>query len=193
MIGINSMKAMTSMTSVKAKACAKQVHRRAFTLIEIMVTVVIIVTVAALTLPYFGRTHADRANAAADLFESDLRYAQIASMANTQDPVIVRFKADGTGYWLARLSAPDVAIVRPDTTDTWNITMGQGRARMSANVALSTSNISGQTLRFTPLGSVQSPSGTPTIIFTASGPGGPSRSCTITVDTVTGRTTAAYQ
>jgi|GEM_PF-1766238 len=167
-------------------------NRRAFTLIEITVSVVIIVTVAALTIPYFASTHVDRAAAAASLFESDLRYAQLASMAQTQDPVVIRIKVDGTGYWLARLSTPNVPVTRPDTGAVWDITMGLNRARASANVAVSTVNITGQTIRFTPLGSVHLPTGSPTLTFTGSGPGGPARSCVVTVDPVTGRTTASF-
>lgn len=162
--------------------------RRGFTLVELIVTLVIIVMVAALTLPYFGSSHSDRAHAAATLLQADLRYAQMASMANPQDPVIVRFKGDSTGYWLARLSTPDVPLTRSDTTDTWNITMGVGRARASASVTVATANIGSQTLRFTPLGSVHAPTGTPTITFTASGPGGVPRTCVLMVDPVTGAT-----
>lgn len=167
-------------------------HRPGFTLIEVLVCVVIMVTVAALTLPYFGSTHVDRAAAAASLLQSDLRYAQVASMANSQDPVIVRFRADGTGYWLARLSAPDAAFVRPDTGGAWSVIMGEGRAQASATVAITHANITGHTLRFTPLGSVHAPAGTPAITLTASGPGGSARSCVLTIDPITGSTAIAY-
>ncbi|MBX3354525.1 MAG: type II secretion system protein [Phycisphaeraceae bacterium] len=163
--------------------------RRAFTLVEVLVCVVIIVTIAALTVPFFGRTQADRAMATAGLLRADLRYAQMASMADTQDPVIVRFRSDGTGYWLARLTSPNTAIARPDTGGTWDVVFGSGRAAASDHVQMAIASIPSATLRFTPLGSVHAATGTPTMTITAGGPGGPPRTCVVSVDPITGATT----
>lgn len=163
--------------------------RRAFTLIEILVCLVIVAIVAALTIPFFAHDHADRAASAASLLRSDLRFAQLATMENPQDPMLVRFRGDGKGYWLSRLSAPDVPIVRADTGAAWSEVMGTGRARGADHVTLSTTGMSAATLRFTPLGSVFAPSGTPTVVLTASGPGGSAATCTVTVDTTTGGST----
>ncbi len=164
-------------------------QRRAFTLVEIIICVVIIAVIAALTIPFFGRDHADRATSAAALLRSDLRFAQLATMANPTDPVVVRFRADGKGYWLAKSSTADTPLVRSDTGAAWSEVMGSGRARSADHVTLSTTGISSATLRFTPLGSVQSPSGTPTIVLTAAGPGGSPVTCTVTIDTTTGSST----
>lgn len=166
--------------------------RRAFTLIELIVCLVITVALAALVLPYFGADHADRAAAGAALLRADLRYAQVASMADTQDPVVVRFKADGTGYWLARHSAPNTPLVRPDTGAAWDVTMGEGRARHGRHVTITTSNVPGATLRFTPLGSVHEANGSPTITLTAAGPGGAAKSCIVSVDPITGETNVSF-
>lgn len=165
--------------------------RRAFTLIEILIVVVIIAMVGALAIPYFSRDHRDRSLAAASLLQADLRFAQLATMASPQDPLIVRFKEDGTGYWLARLSAPNDPIVRPDTGAVWNITMGVDRARRSRNVSLATSGINSGMLRFTPLGSVHGASGTPTITLSAAG-GGSGGTCVVTVDPTTGDTAVSF-
>jgi len=166
---------------------------RAFTLIELTISLVIMVVVAALALPYFAADHSDRASAVASLLCADLRYVQVASMADTQDPVVVRFKADGRGYWLARLSAPDVAITRPDSGAVWDVTMGVDRARPGRYVTITTTNIPGSTLRFSPVGSVFNANGSPIITFTAAGPGGAARSCVVTVDPITGATSTAFQ
>ncbi|MBM4113048.1 MAG: type II secretion system protein [Phycisphaerae bacterium] len=164
-------------------------HRRAFTLIEILICLVIISVVAALTVPFFGRDHADRAASGAALLRSDLRFAQLATMANPQDPVIVRFRSDGKGYWLARLTTPETPLVRSDTGAAWSEIMGSGRARSADHVTLATTGVSGATLRFTPLGSVHAPSGTPKVTLTAGGPGGAPASCSVTIDTSTGTST----
>lgn len=167
-------------------------ERRAFTLIELTISLVIMVTVAALALPYFAADHSDRASAIASLVCSDLRYAQVACMADTQDPVVVRFKADGRGYWLARLSTPDVAITRPDTGAPWDVTMGVDRARPGRYVTITTANIAGGILRFSPVGSVLDANGSPLITLTAAGPGGTARSCVVTVDPLTGATSTSF-
>jgi len=177
-----------------ASACDGAVRpRRGFTLVELLVCVVILAIFAAMAIPYLGRNHADRAMGAASLLVSDLRFAQIASMSNAQDPVVVRFKVSGTGYWLARLSSPNAPIIRPDTGAAWDVTMGVDRARTATGVGVATANIANQTLRFTPLGSVHAPTGTPTITLTASGPGGPARSAVVTIDPITGSTSVVVQ
>lgn len=181
-----------SMARSTPRSMARAMRPRGFTLVELIVCLVIMCTVAALTIPFFASDHSDRAAHAAMLLQSDLRYAQLASMANTQDPVIVRFKADGKGYYLARVSTPNTALTRPDTGAVWDITMGQGRAGSSPNVTIATTNISGATLRFTPLGSVHNPTGTPMVTLTGGGPGGSAKACTITIDTVTGGTTTSF-
>lgn len=112
-------------------------------------------------------------------------------MASPQDPLLVRFRVDGAGYWLARLSAPDTPIVRPDSGAVWTVTMGADRARGSTSVTMATNGIQSNTLRFTPLGSVHAANGMPTVTFSAAG-GGSGGSCVVTVDPTTGATQVTF-
>ncbi|MFO0893666.1 MAG: prepilin-type N-terminal cleavage/methylation domain-containing protein [Phycisphaerales bacterium] len=140
-------------------------RHRGFTLVEIMVSVIIIAMMAALTIPFMGRSNRDRLSAAGELLASDMRYARLASMASPQDPVVVRFNANGDGWILARASTPSTPIVRSDTGAAWSVVMGQDRAASSPGVKLSLTNVAASTIAFSVFGAVKNASGTPRITF----------------------------
>ena len=100
--------------------------RKAFTLMELMIVVVIAAIVFTVSLS----DGAASAKAGVDEFrgklESDLSYARSMTLADPSDPVIVKVDPVQSRYWLARESAPDTPIVHPLTRKDYVVATGDG-------------------------------------------------------------------
>lgn len=127
---------------------AQTVKRRAFTLMEMMVTITIIGVVAVSAAPLFRNEEFLRMMAASSLVISDIELAQVMTMSYPEQPVVVRFEPDRGQYWLAYGYDPETAILRPDTGDPYIVTLGQGRAAGAGGVELLLDQISGNMLEF---------------------------------------------
>ena len=101
--------------------------RRAFALIDILLTVALIGVLAMIALPALRPGEALRTIAAANTLAADLEYAQSASLASPADPVVVRFVTKGTGYYLARAATPETPIARSNG-EPYEIIYGAGLA-----------------------------------------------------------------
>ncbi len=135
--------------------------RRAFSLIEILMVLVIVAVMAAGAVNLFSGGRYEMVDAAVRLVQSDLDYARSASLGSPTDPFILRIHADGTGYHVARLSAPNTPVQGPNGALT--TTFGVGRADGSRGVSLAT--LSGAlNVQFGPFGGVVDP--VPTLRFT---------------------------
>ena len=133
--------------------------RRGFTLIEALVAVTIVAVLASLATELFGNSRFEVLEAGVRVLQADIDYARAASLSNTTDPVVVRVATNGTGYWLAKASAPSVPITGPN--GPMSVTFGQGRAESCAGLKLAISG--GTELRFGPFGGVSDP--VPTLVF----------------------------
>lgn len=134
--------------------------RRAFTLIEALITVVIVSVAAGIAVDLFRDTRLEALAAAVRILNADLDYARASSLASPGDPIVLRAASGGTGYWLARASDPATPIVGPN--GSIRVTFGQGRAESCPGVRLTLSG--GTELRFGPFGGVTDP--VPTLAFT---------------------------
>lgn len=127
----------------------------AFTLLEVLVTITIIAVIAVLVAPSFSDDTRLRLMAASAVISSDIEFAQITTIAEPQDPIVVRFDTDQDRYWLAYESDPETPMTRPDTSETYLVAMGQGRAAAAAGVAISTTEIADDILVFNTQGGVE--------------------------------------
>ena len=113
-----------------------------------MVTLTVIVVVAALVVPSLQDNSRLRLIGASRLLASDIELAQLMTIANPQDPTVVRFQT-GTGeYWLASASAPDDPIDRAGDPGGYRVIFGQGDAAHVAGVTLAPADIENNTLTF---------------------------------------------
>jgi prepilin-type N-terminal cleavage/methylation domain-containing protein len=157
---------------------------RGFTLIEALITVVIVAVAAGLAADLFRDTRLETLDAAVRIMRADLDYARASALASPSDPIVLRPTSGGTGYWLARASAPTTPITGPN--GAIRVTFGEGRAETCPGVRLSLSG--GTELRFGPFGGVMDP--VPTLAFSLLD--GTERA-TVVPDAFTGDVSVTYQ
>jgi prepilin-type N-terminal cleavage/methylation domain-containing protein len=157
---------------------------RGFTLIEALITVVIVAVAAGLAADLFRDTRLETLDAAVRIMRADLEYARASALASPSDPIVLRPTSGGTGYWLARASAPTTPITGPN--GAIRVTFGEGRAETCPGVRLSLSG--GTELRFGPFGGVMDP--VPTLAFSLLD--GTERA-TVVPDAFTGDVSVTYQ
>ncbi len=125
---------------------------RAFTMIEVMLSLAILAIACALLIPMSGSTTLARADAAARILRADIEYAQVRTIAHPGDPVILVVTEDGRGWWIARSSDPGKPMPHETTGEPYEVNLGEGRASMSTGVEVTSSGLQGRMLRFDSLG-----------------------------------------
>lgn len=156
-------------------------HRRAFTLVEVLVVVAIIAVTAAVVLPRLTDDAVLRLRGAASILISDVEYAQVLSISHPDNPVVVRFDAAKSRYWLAYASAPDAPLNRPGTNQPYDVTFGQGRAASVGDIGVSVQNMPGETVAFDASGRLVDFSASPRITLTVD-----NRTLTLVIAPMTG-------
>ena len=158
---------------------------RAFTLVEMLVVAVMVAVIAGLALDFAGGGTYERMDAAVRFIDADLALARGRALATPADPVIFRPAADGSGYWIALASSPEVPIEGPN--GPVSVRFGQGRAAAAAGVRIRWRG-SIRDARFGPFGGVMDPLPS----FTVSVDGAPERAG-ITFDPLDGDYTVIYR
>jgi type II secretory pathway pseudopilin PulG len=160
----------------------RQSSRRAFTLIDLLVTIVVMTIIAALVMPTVSRGTQINLTSAAITLASDLEYTQSLSLASPQNPALVKFNSLTNTYWIAYVSDPDAPIVRPGTTnEPYRVTYGQGLASSFEGVTIDTSALTGDIVVFDSYGRLVSLAPAPIRLTSSDG-----RENTILVDASTG-------
>lgn len=88
--------------------------RRAFTLIEMMIVVLLMAIVAVVVLPNASADGTVRLVSAVNMIVADIEYAQSLSLAEPSDPALVRIDEAAESYWIARASDPATPVNRPN-------------------------------------------------------------------------------
>lgn len=128
---------------------------RAFTLVEILITVVVMAIVVAVAIPTLSGDDRAQLLGAANMVASDLEYAQSVALADPNDPGLFKASADGTGYWVATASDPDAPILAQYSEEPRSITFGVGAAAELAGVTISVDEAS-DTVQFDGFGRLAS-------------------------------------
>jgi type II secretory pathway pseudopilin PulG len=101
--------------------------RRAFTMIDLLVTMAVMSIVILAAIPAFTADNGTRLVAAANLIIADLNNARAMSIQNPSDPMSVVIGASGLSYFLAKDSDPDSPIELPiGVGGKYAVTFGEG-------------------------------------------------------------------
>ena len=111
-------------------------RRRAFSLINVLITVAVMAIVAAAVLPSIASGNQVNVTGAAYLIASDLEYAQSISLATPDDPALVCFDTAAAAYWIARADDPDTPILRANGRDPYRVAFGEADAAAAADVTI---------------------------------------------------------
>ena len=137
---------------------------RSFTLIDLLVTMTVLVVLAGVILPRIQDDVRLRLIGASRMLASDIELAQLMTIANPQEPTVVRL-VTGTGeYWLAAASTPETPIDRSGVPGAYRVIFGQGNARHAGGVTLATVDIANDTLIFNAQGGIADLTTEPAVI-----------------------------
>ncbi len=142
---------------------------RGFTLIELVVVLVIVASVAAMVLPHINDDRVLRLVAASTVVESDLDFVQVMNIAYPETPAVMRFDTANNTYWVAYADDPDLPIIRPDTGEPYVVTMGVGRAEGAAGVDLFIFGATSDTIAYNAQGGLIEINDAPRITLTLGG------------------------
>lgn len=163
--------------------------RTAFTLFEMLVAVSILAIFAVVVLPRMSDERMLRNRAASSILISDIEYAQTLNITYPDDPVIVRFSADGDRYWLAYEETPNQPLTRQDTGETYEVVWGQGRAMPASGIELEFDDLPDETLAFNAQGGLQDFRISPRIIIRPKGSAPGTQEIELRIAPTTGRIT----
>ena len=128
-----------------------------------MVTVTIIVVMAAMIIPNLPDDAQLRLIAGSRLLSSDLEMAQIMTIANPEEPIVVKFEPSLGRYWLAEADDVDTPIKRPGSTGAYLVEFGKGDARSASGVSMGLTGITDDTIAFSAQGGIEDFTSSPEI------------------------------
>ena len=118
-------------------------RRRAFSLVEVLIVVMILGIVAALAAPMFGDVNTSKLRAAAQILAADLAFAQAESITHGQDTRVVVFDTTDHAYHLAANSDTATALTNPVGGGDYRVTFGSGSAHALDGVQITAVSVGG--------------------------------------------------
>lgn len=125
-----------------ARVCSPHpdVSPRGFTLIEMLLTVVIMLIAASMVVPMFGTSDSAYVSAGASLMVADLDFAQATAINDPSDDVAIHFDTAAGRWWLTPAGDPGTTL-QMSSGDPYDTTMGLGRADLAIDVTIALSGI----------------------------------------------------
>ena len=153
---------------------------RGFTLIEMMITVAIMGIAASIIMPALANTDYSVVKAGASLMVGDFDFAQTMAISDPSDMTVVKFDSVNSRWWVAPFTKPNTPYVKPYSTETYDTTMGVGRAYLATGVTFTLANVTNNMIAYNAFGQLnQTTNPGVTLIYG-------SVSATITIDAETG-------
>lgn len=126
--------------------------RRAFLLLDLLLAIVVMAILAAVALPALRPNDSLKLISGATMVAADLEFAQASTLEDPTDPVIFRVDDTIARYWLARQSAPDTPITKPNGSPH-EVQFGEGAHDFLDNVGIHLDDTDdGATVSFDPFG-----------------------------------------
>jgi prepilin-type N-terminal cleavage/methylation domain-containing protein len=128
--------------------------RRGFTLLELLIVVLIVATLAAVSMDLFRIHEEERLQGAARLFRSDVEWARSATLSDPGDPAAIHLMTDGSGWYVARDSAPLVALTGSDGAEIRRV-MGTDLGALTEGISISPGTAGANRIEFDPFGGLR--------------------------------------
>ena len=125
--------------------------QRGFTLVELMLSLGIIILLAAIAAPMFGSNDSMQLSIAKRLLVSDLEYAQILAIANPDEEIALCIDPSGKGWCITTIDAPTTPLTDAITGEPLLTILGEGAGAPSGDVVVQ-SNTAGNMVAFDPNG-----------------------------------------
>ena len=126
--------------------------RLGFTLVEMMITVAIMGIAASIIMPALSNTDYSVVQAGASLMVADFDFAQTMAISDPTDMTVVKFDTNNARWWVAPYSTPDTPFVKPYSTETYDTTMGAGRAYLATGVTFSLTDVTNNMIVYNAFG-----------------------------------------
>ncbi len=114
-----------------------------FTLVEMLTVVIVMAIAAALAIPMFSSTAITKLQGAASMLAADLSFAQVESLAHSEDPRVVVFDNPNDTYHLAAASDTTTPITHPLTKQPYLIDYDPAAAGSLTGVTISAYDLNG--------------------------------------------------
>ena len=135
---------------------------RAFTMIELLLVLAILASMAMLTIPMARDHDSTSVEAAASILRSDLERAQSMAMAYPDRRIGLRIDDDGRGWSLVDAREPTTPLLDEFSGQPVKIRLGKGRGQVAPNVEVE-ADLNDSLLVFDSLGGLENP-GPPVIL-----------------------------
>lgn len=118
-----------------------QSNKHGFTLVELVLSLGILTMLAALVVPLFGNDEAFQIDIAKRLLVSDLEYAQILAITNTDEEIALVVNESGNGWHIANLENPATPLDDSVSGNPIQTKLGFGAAASAPSVKVETNSM----------------------------------------------------
>ena len=123
------------MSRARDTSRSRAAARRAFTLVDTLMTVAVLAIIAGLALATMAPTDRTRVVSAAALFAADAEHARTISLTTPDNPGVVRTAADWASYWIARNDTTETEIPKAGGR-SFRVSFGQPPATGMSGVTI---------------------------------------------------------
>ncbi len=128
---------------------------RAFTLVEVLLVVVCLAILSVLVLPKRNDDEATQLRLAAQLLIADIEFAQLESIGNSENPLLIEFDPIAATYWISRRQDHNQPILQLATNQPYLRSFGKSTALPIDRVHVAQLDLQGNNqIQFTSMGAL---------------------------------------